>query len=285
MARQHTSIRFDGHMKHYFFHVLLFIYTLACISGCATTKDLDQKTILYVDSIVDSVTVRHSFIPEDTIQKLAVLEPAVPVLIDFFTAVAITDLSMPKYPVAQQIISNYVASTNREPGGHCLTASKSRFLQAYKDIYGHAIYTDLPDSISTKFYTPSQVFDHLYASTSGMHRGWRSLPKKYRGKGNAGAIAQAGMGQLVDGDGIWKGQLRPGSPMQVWKHRKDYNEVVTGINDPTIDPFGHSFIFLSYVRDVKGNIIGIKIADQGYQSKRTLVPNDYEVWWGVNLEI
>jgi|GEM_PF-5200674 len=255
------------------------------LSGFTNTKDLDAKTILYSDSVVSNVTVRHSQIPIQVPQKINQAFLFGPVLKDSTLPVASSTIIAPAYPVAQKIVDNYRASNNREPGGHCLTASKSRFLRAYEDVYGHPVYTDLPDSIATKLYDPVQVFDHLYASTSGMHRGWRSLPKKYRGRGNAGAIAQAGMGKLVNGKEIWEGQLRPGSPMQVWRHEKDYREVVRGINDPDIDPFGHSFIFLSYVRDNRGKIIGIKIADQGYQSKRTLVPRDYEVWWGVNLEI
>ena len=139
--------------------------------------------------------------------------------------------------------------------------------------------------MATAYYSASEVFDYLYVSASGTHEGWRNLPIKYRGKGNAGAIAYAGMGTLVDQEGIWKGELRPGAPMQVWKDREDYEKVVRGANIKEFDPFGHSFIFISYVRDDENKIIGIRIADQGYQSYRPLVPNDYEVWWAVNLNI
>jgi hypothetical protein len=197
---------------------------------------------------------------------------------------------MPEYPepvsaVANKIVKNYLNSKNKEPGGHCLNVSKKRFEKAYWDIYGHTVYEDLPDSIATSYYTPREVFDFLYVSATGIHEGWCGLPMDYRGKGSAGAIAYAGMGKLVDSLGIWSGELRPGAPMQVWKRRKDYEKVVRGINQKDFDPFGHSFIFMGYERNEHNDIIGIRIADQGYQSYRPLLPNDYEVWWAVNLSI
>jgi len=190
-----------------------------------------------------------------------------------------------KSQVAQKIVENYLNSENKEPKGHCLSVSKARFEEAYKAVHGHSVYQDLPDSMATKDYTPKQVFNLLYASASETQQGWRSLPEKYRGKGNAGAIAYAGMGTLVDTSGIWSGQLRPGALMQVWRFKVDYEQVVQGVDVKKLDPYGHSFIFISYVRDEENRIIGLEIADQGFQSYRPLQPRDYEVWWGVNLSI
>ncbi|WP_223552123.1 hypothetical protein [Aestuariivivens sp. NBU2969] len=191
----------------------------------------------------------------------------------------------PKSPVAIRIVENYLNSKNKEPGGHCLIVSKTRFEKAYKDVYGHSVYEDLPGSIATPYYTPKEVFDFLYFSASGTHIGWQTLPIEYRGRGNAGAIAYAGMGALVDSLGIWQGKLNPGAMLQVWRYRLDYEMVVNGTSDKDFDPYGHSFIFMGYVRDEKNKIIGLRIADQGFQSYRPLNPNDYEVWWGVNLSI
>ena len=187
--------------------------------------------------------------------------------------------------VADKIVENYLNSENKEPNGHCLTVSKVRFEQAYKEVHGHSFYQDLPASMATTIYTPKQVFNLLYASASDVHEGWRSLPEEYRGKGNAGAISYAGMGTLVDSIGIWNGQLRPGALMQVWRFKDDYEKVVQGVNVKKLDPYGHSFIFISYLRDEKNAIIGLNIADQGFQSYRPLIPRDYEVWWAVNLSI
>lgn len=199
-------------------------------------------------------------------------------------------IEMPKYSepesaVAHKIVENYLNSKNKEPGGHCLKVSKTRFEKAYEDVYGHSVYEDLPNNMATTYYTPKEVFDFLYVSASGIHEGWQSLPIEYRGKGDAGAISLAGMGTLVDSLGIWSGELRPGALMQVWKRSKDYEKVVIGTNKKDFDPFGHSFIFIDYVYDENNKIIGIRIADQGYQSYRTLLPRDYEVWWAVNLSV
>lgn len=202
-----------------------------------------------------------------------------------FNANEIFEYLEPKSPVANKIVENYMNSKNKEPGGHCLDVSKIRFEKAYRDVYGHSVYVDLPDSMATPYYTPKEAFDFLYVSASGNHERWHSLPTVYRGKGSAGAIAYAGMGTLMNGEEIWGGKLKPGAPMQVWKHRKDYEVVARGINTKEYYAYGHSFIFMGYVRNENHDIIGIRIADQGYQSHRALKPYDYEVWWAVNLNI
>jgi hypothetical protein len=203
-------------------------------------------------------------------------------LLEKFTNSDILDINT---PVADKIIENYLCSENKKPSGHCLDVSKGRFEQAYEDVHGHLLYQDLPDSMATQFYTAKQAYNILYDSASDTNQGWRSLPEKYRGKGNAGAIAYAGMGTLVDSLGIWSGQLRPGALMQVWRHKEDYEKVVRGVNVEKLDSYGHSFIFISYVCNEKNEIIGLKIADQGFQSSNPLIPKNYEVWWAVNLNI
>lgn len=263
---------------------LLFLFILSLALSCGSTKDFNQESVIYKDSVSNMVTVNQSQIPVNAIQSLE--KPDMTLPINGYLESSQSEKEVKSvFPVAQQIVSNYLKSDNKEPGGHCLTVSKTRFFNAYQQVYGHSVYQDLPKDMASKYYTPAQVFDNLYASTSGPHKGWRTLPRKFRGRGNAGAIAYAGMGSLLNGKDIWSGELEPGAPMQVWRDKKDYKEVVKGISDPEIDPFGHSFIFMNYVRNSQDQIIGIKIADQGYQSSRTLVPSDYEIWWGVNLKI
>ena len=191
----------------------------------------------------------------------------------------------PEYPVARQIVKNYYNSINKTPGGDCLIVSKNRFEKAYEDVYGRPFYKDLPDAIATNQLTPHQVFNNLFITATKSDPEWRDLPRKYRAKGNAGAIAMAGLGVLVDTEGIWNGKLRPGALVQVWRLREDYKKVKRGAEVLDFDPYGHSFVFLGYERDRWGAIKGLRIADQGYQSYRPLVPRDYEVWWGVNLKI
>lgn len=274
--------------------------------GCTSTKKIKRKTIL-LESNQDTTQSQSSnrktattlnksgFDDHESISlKSGQITPIVPnakdSLAETDTSIAINEVTSGagldiKSPVAEKIIENYLNSKNKEPKGHCLSVSKVRFEQAYKEVHGHSFYQDLPDSMATKAYTPKQVFNLLYASASETEQGWRSLPEKYRGKGNAGAIAYAGMGTLVDTSGIWGGQLRPGALMQVWRFKEDYKQVVQGVDVKKLDPYGHSFIFISYLRDEKNTIIGLKIADQGFQSYRPLLPRDYEVWWGVNLSI
>jgi hypothetical protein len=239
------------------------------------TKELSELTSAPLSKINDSLTQTLNGTEENKIELEAILA-------EEFTYSNIIDI---KSPVADKIVENYLNSENKEPNGDCLSVSKGRFEQAYKEVYGHSLYHDLPDSMASKFYTPKQVFNLLYASASDNSQGWCSLPEKYRGKGNAGAITYAGMGTLVDSEGIWNGQLRPGALVQVWWYKEDYEKVVEGVNVKKLDPYGHSFIFISYVRNENNEITGLKIADQGFQSYRPLTPRDYQVWWAVNLNI
>ncbi|HEA20166.1 hypothetical protein LCGC14_1216060 [marine sediment metagenome] len=191
----------------------------------------------------------------------------------------------PEYPVAQKIVENYYGSSNKTPGGHCLVVSKDRFRKAYEEVYGNPFYEDLPNTIATKQLTPNQVFDNLYITATKNEPEWRNLPRRYRAKGNAGALAIGGLGEIIDTEGIWNGRLRPGALVQVWRLKEDYEKVRRGVEVLDFDPYGHSFIFLRYERNRKGVIEGMRIADQGYQSYRALVPRDYEIWWGVNLKV
>jgi hypothetical protein len=256
------------------------------VGASASTTDygLDDHFGILIGPTVNSPMISNS---NDSLTQIFKIEGESEILSQVFLPkdLGMLGSSIAISAVADKIVENYLNSKNKLPGGHCLAVSKARFEKAYEDIHGHSVYEDLPDSMATKYYTPREVFNYLYVSASGTHNGWRSLPIKYRGKGNAGAIAYAGMGTLVDWFGIWSGELRPGALMQVWKHRKDYEKVVRGVNKKDFDPFGHSFIFMGYVRDDKNEIIGIRMADQGYQSYRPLLPNDYEVWWAVNLTI
>lgn len=243
-----------------------------------------------VSALYDYSFDNHEYISLASDTTRLMLPNAHDSLVPFGTRTAVNEDPTPfsldiKSPVADRIVENYLNSENKEPKGHCLSVSKGRFEQAYKEVYGHLFYQDLPDSMASKLHTPKQVFNLLYASASETEQGWRSLPERYRGKGNAGALTYAGMGTLVDSLGVWSGQLRPGALMQVWRFKVDYEQVVQGVNVKKLDPYGHSFIFISYVRDEKNAIIGLNIADQGFQSYRPLVSSDYEVWWGVNLSI
>ena len=283
VAYEMSSYSIKISLNKFITHWVLKILIGFIILGCSSTKKIKHKTnpLVSYQNVTPLSNTNGSLtqILTGTKENKMISEA---ILTEEFINSNILDK---KSPVAGKIVENYLNSENKEPNGHCLSVSKGRFEQAYMEVYGHSFYQDLPDSMASKFYTPKQVFNILYASASEISEGWWSLPEKYRGKGNAGAIAYAGMGTLVDSSGIWNGQLRPGALMQVWCHKEDYVKVVQGVNVKKLDPYGHSFIFISYVFNKKNEITGLNIADQGFQSYRPVVPRDYDVWWAVNLSI
>lgn len=295
-------------MKHIPFKMLLkksYLYIVFIFLGCTSTKTNNQHTnssnaeptIIQTQNGTDKAKPiiqnlgldDHSYISLTLTQTESTSHPKDSLLQEHSNTQLSSNSEEIKFnsdsPVADRIVQNYLNSEIKEPGGHCLTVSKTRFEKAYKEVHGHLPYQDLPDSMATATYTSKQVFNLLYVTASKPDKSWQSLPEKYRGKGNAGAITYAGMGTLVDSTGIWGGKLKPGALMQVWRYKEDYIEVVQGADVVKLDPYGHSFIFINYVRDDKGVITGLRIADQGFQSYRPLVPRDYDVWWAVNLSV
>lgn len=295
------DIRMIALWKNFSAYPICSILTGLMLWGCASSQAKEEKIVL-PEPVRNTVTVQPSS-GADAINELDfhvheyinIKTPPIPSIPDSLlqTDNITENLKEAAWkaffesasPVAQKIVENYLASKNKEPGGHCLAVSKQRIETAYRQVHGHSLYQDLPDRMATKIYSPRQVFDLLYVSASDTDMDWKSLPEAYRGKGNAGALAYAGMGTLVDSTGIWSGELRPGAPMQVWRYEQDYEQVVKGTDVKKLDPYGHSFIFIDYVRDENNRIVGLKIADQGFQSYRPLIPRDYEVWWAVNLKV
>lgn len=172
--------------------------------------------------------------------------------------------------LGQKIVEDYSKSSRKSPGGLCYETCYARVKDA-----GRTVGTVVPalDNKST--------FGRLWGSFIAPKSSWLELPEEYRGKGAAGAMAWAGLGTLVDSDGIWRGDLEPGAVIQTWKKAGDYDSVKEGksIADSS---YGHSFIFLNYV--YTGSVIsGIAIADQGYQSGKPRTKGDYAYWVGANL--
>lgn len=268
--------------------LLLFFGSIASLSliSCGAKRSIEQESKIYYG---DAIKVPHtkSYLPQKKADINLVIAPVKEISAntsDFVLPRKPLNL-IPEYPVARQIVENYYRSSDKTPGGHCLVVSKNRFERAFEEVYDYSFYDDLSDDIATDELTPNLVFDYLYATATSRDPKWRSLPREYRGKGSAGALAMSNFGELVDKKGIWGGKLRPGAIVQVWRLEEDYRKVRRGAKVSNLDPYGHSFVFLNYEIDEKGEIEGLKIADQGYQSYRNLVPRDYEVWWGVNLKI
>lgn len=269
--------------------ILFFGYLLICSTvfyGCKSSQNSEGDTGEYFYNRKENrVKTDSASAKKVSLSLVTAPTKSIPTVAANFALPRTPIRLIPESPVARRMVENYYKSSNKTPGGHCLAVSKDRFIEAYSDVYGHTFYSDLPDTIATEQLDPQQVFDNLYVTATKKDAKWRSLPKKYRAKGNAGALAIAGLGELVDTQGIWNGGLRPGALVQVWRLKKDYIRVRRGTEMDNFDPYGHSFVFLDYELDEKGVIIGLRIADQGYQSYRPLVPQDYEVWWGVNLKV
>ena len=290
-------------LKSCYVNVVGIVLICLVLAGCTSNKKVKNKTFVGMESTTtqskNGTTVRSGYTYDFDDHEYIGVKPTLrpPILPNAKDSLAQIDVGTiaeeitvrvgleHSSPVARKIVENYHNSDNKEPNGHCLAVSKGRFEEAYREVHGHLPYIDLPKEMASKSHTPRQVFNLLYVSASKTDESWRSLPENYRGKGNAGAIAYAGMGTLVDTSGIWSGQLKPGALVQVWRFKQDYEEVVKGTDVKKLDPYGHSFIFISYVRDENNAITGLKIADQGFQSYRPLIPRDYEVWWGVNLSV
>ena len=173
--------------------------------------------------------------------------------------------------LGEKVVENYNKSYSKEPGTRCYEACFARVREASKQIGGKLL--PALDNEST--------FGRLWASYIKPKKTWLELPEEYRAKGAAGAIAWAGIGTIIDADGIWAGNLEPGAVIQTWRNAADFERVRDG--DAPVS-YGHSFIFLNYAYSGSG-ISGVVIADQGYQNRAPLVRGDYGFWVGANLSV
>ncbi len=170
----------------------------------------------------------------------------------------------------EKLVENYNKSNNKRPQGLCFEACYARVKEA-----GKSVGTVVPALNNTS------TFGRLWGSYIAPKKTWLELPEEYRAKGAAGAMAWAGMGTLVDSDGIWRGDLTPGAVIQVWRSAADFDLVKEG-NAVVDGSYGHSFFFLNYVK-AGSSITGIVIADQGFQSGDPLSKGEYAYWVGANL--
>ena len=170
----------------------------------------------------------------------------------------------------QKIVENYNKTLHKEPGGRCYEACYTRVSVAAKQV-----------GVALPALDHTSDFGRLWGSYIKPKETWLKLSEDYRGKGAAGAMASAGLGALVDSEGIWTGKLKPGAVIQTWKTMSDYERVRDG--DAVVDgSYGHSFIFLNYVYSGSA-ISGLAIADQGFQNGDPLAKGEYGFWVGANL--
>lgn len=184
-----------------------------------------------------------------------------------------------------RIVFNYENEEIKSPGGLCYGIAAQRVEQAYRDVFGRNMTEMFPPELNR------DVFDNLWKSHCYMSS-WLDetlYPRDLRAKGAAAALAFAGEAVLVDQEGVWKGELLPGAVLQIWNYREDYIRVRDfDIKRPQeLRSFGHSFLFLDYVRDGDGHIIGMRIADQSDnwmpQETETFIEKYFEFWVAANL--
>lgn len=188
-------------------------------------------------------------------------------------------------PLGKQL-ADYAAKDTSQSGEDCFQAAYNRLNHIYKQNA-----KKLPSN------TDGSDFAFLWSSHCDNAVRWKKIDAKYRASGPPGSLVSKDLGELVNHDEIWAGNLKPGAIIQVWDI-KDANERPTGVRANGVKVFngihkaekvpkymGHVFIFLKYERDVGNKIIGMRIADQGSGWDTDIVkPSTFGLWIGVNLK-
>jgi len=97
------------------------------------------------------------------------------------------------------------------------------------------------------------------------------------GYGAGGPFARRGLGDVINNQGVWTGDLQKGAILQIWHSTNPSDLYSNG---------GHSQIFRNYLFDKSGNITGIQVTDNS-GGIETLKRSDYEhteTILGVNLK-
>src|SRR5918998_3028382 len=95
--------------------------------------------------------------------------------------------------LGDRIVANYLASTDKTPGGGCFMIAYGRVYEASRQI----------SSFPLPSWDPNNEFCRMWANGLEPLSTWPSVPGAYRGKGSAGAMEYAGRGQLFSTDQVW----------------------------------------------------------------------------------
>lgn len=194
----------------------------------------------------------------------------------------------PMNEVGGRTVVNFwqLPDSQKNCGGLCFKIAKERVNKAFQQVTGKGLYEWLPSTMATAYLSPRQVFDWTWNINSQDNEIWRSIPN-IRATGSAGALQMAKLGTIKDEKMIWKGELKPGAVVQTFVYASDFMKVLKGINNPSeennLSSYGHSFIFLEYVRDENEEIIGMRVADQGFLNNVVVTQEDFQSWWGANI--
>ncbi|TND09042.1 MAG: hypothetical protein FD123_1445 [Bacteroidetes bacterium] len=238
--------------------------------GAPSDKDSFYVTVLIDDSTDTEIQIMINQFLVDSEKLILTLTP------NSASANRVQDIVDPgakENVLGNRVASNFTNTPEAEQncGGYCYDAAKGRFNRAYKDIMG----VDTKDITGDDFNPVKSTYYRLWSSQG------KDNPADVAGGGGPGAIVNQGWGEFVDHKGIWEdGKLRPGAVIQTWPSEEDYKKVKTGSA-----MFGHSFIFLEYVRennDPQGKITHVKTANQWGQDLFTDTSfGNY--WIGANI--
>ena len=159
----------------------------------------------------------------------------------------------------------------------CTTATAERIKRGHKLVTGKSLKL-------SEYKTMSGYNAILQSSTGRM----LDVDVKYRGAGAAGALAYAGLGELLSEADIWAGKLKPGAAIQVWGSKKAYKLLRAGeigkgknkrrINNADANFYGTSFVFVRY--DSKNNE---RMLVRHYGVTQWKSKSSYAVWIAANL--
>jgi hypothetical protein len=244
-------------------------------AGGTTDHRFDTHQLIAEDLAREEVLVRfHGLDPAQLQHHLAhTTDPTVRLFINTLIQTREAEANA----VGNQVVATYMGLPDslKSPGGACFTVARGRVEDATEEVTSKTLTEHLdPADVST--------FDRIWGSLISPRRSWLEIADNVRGRGAPGAMVFAGLGTYVDEEAIWSGGLKPGAVLQTWDLAPDATRVRNG---RTPVSYGHSFIFLRYVRAADGTIEGIEIADQGFQSGGTISRGDYGWWIGANITI
>lgn len=150
----------------------------------------------------------------------------------------------------------------------------------YRDSYKRIAQARLAVNRTLPQWNPNSRFCRIWGSLILNDRAWLNFPRQYRGLGAPGALAMVGWSQIIRGPQIWNGSLKPGAVVQAWSKPEFYRAVRDG-NKP-IGLLGHSFVFIRYERNRKGDILGLHVADNNYHGRAIVGIHQWAVLIGAN---
>jgi hypothetical protein len=151
----------------------------------------------------------------------------------------------------------------RNLGGSCWQVTLDRMKKAYQAVYSKGIFQGVNKENQLLFEAIAgsrRKEDPWTGYDWSKH--WKVVPKSLQYRGVPGALEHLGLGKVVEGENVWKGNISPGSPLQLW-----YG----------MGKIGHSAIMERYIHGKNGEIIGLVYSDQWLDYKVVLKKGDQKI--------